>query len=314
LPEIHLDTDIGGDTDDLCALALVLAWPGAELTAVTTVSDDGGRRAGYARYALSLAGRSDVPVAAGADISLGCYRPTPGFPEGEEAYWPDPVAPAPTPHEEALDLLEQSIGRGALVVAIGPYTNLALLERRTPGILRDARLWLMGGHVLAPAEGFPRWDYRDDWNVQVDYASSLYVFERSSPTLVPLSVTFETWLRRAHLPALWRAESPLARLVARQAEAFAAGEWNKAEEGRTCAGLPEDIINFQHDPLACAVALGWDEGVEFGELPLKFEVADGFLRQRVEEGGKLTRVLTKADGARFSEFWVEAVTGLKFFG
>jgi inosine-uridine nucleoside N-ribohydrolase len=56
---------IGADIDDLCALALVLAWPGAELTAVTTVSDDGGRRAGYARHALALAGRPDLPVAAG---------------------------------------------------------------------------------------------------------------------------------------------------------------------------------------------------------------------------------------------------------
>jgi purine nucleosidase len=309
LPEIHLDTDIGGDIDDLCALALALAWPGAELTAVTTVADDGGRRAGYARHALSLAGRADVPVAAGADVSLGCYKPTPGFPEREEPYWPEPVAPAPTPHDEALDLLEASILRGAVVVAIGPFTNLALLERRAPGILRDARLCLMGSHVPAPREGFPQMDYRDDWNVQVDYASALYVFERSSPTLVPLSATVETWLSHAQLPALRRAASPLARLVARQAEAFAEDERDKADYGRACAGLPDDFINFQHDPLACAVALGWDEGVEFGELPLKFEVADGFLRQRVEEGGRMTRVLTKVDGARFSEFWLEAVTG-----
>lgn len=308
MTNIHLDTDIGGDTDDLCALALVLAWPGAELLAVTTVSDDGGRRAGYARYALSLAGRADVPVAAGADISLGCYTPTPGFPEGDEAYWPEPVPPAPNPHDAALDLLEASIERGAIVVAIGPFTNLALLERRSPGILGEARLYLMGSHVPAPRKGFPQWDYRDDWNVQVDYASAQYVFERSSPTLVPLSASVETWLRHAHLPALWRATSPLARLVARQAEAFAAGEWNKAEEGRAYAGLPEDIVNFQHDPLACALALGWDEGVEVSELPLKLEVADGFLRQRIEEGGRVTKVVTKVDGARFSEFWLDAVT------
>ncbi len=308
MPEIHLDTDIGGDTDDLCALALALAWPGAGLLAVTTVSDDSGRRAGYARYALELAGRSDVPVAAGADISLGCYKPTPGFPEREEAYSPEPVPPAPAPHEEALDLLEESIARGATIVAIGPYTNLALLERRTPGILRDARLCLMGGHVFSNREGFPQWDYCEDWNIQVDYASALHVFERSSPTIVPLSASVETWLRHAHLPALRQAAAPLARLIARQGEAFAAGEWSKAEEGRTCAGLPDDIINFQHDPLACAVALGWDEGVELEELPLKFEVVDGYLRQRIEEGGRMTRVVTKIDGERFSEFWLDVVT------
>ncbi len=28
---IHLDTDLGGDTDDACALAMLLGWPGVEL-------------------------------------------------------------------------------------------------------------------------------------------------------------------------------------------------------------------------------------------------------------------------------------------
>ena len=309
LPAIHLDTDIGGDIDDLCALALVLAWPGAELAAVTTVSDDGGRRAGYARHALELAGRADVPVAAGADVSLGCYSPVPGFPGRERAYWPDPVPPAPGAHDAALDLLERSIARGAVVAAVGPYTNLALLEQRSPGVLRDARLCLMGGHALPSREGFPRWDYREDWNIQVDYESARRVFESSSPTLVPLSATGETWLGRAHLPALARSASKLARLIARQAEAFAEDEKEKALYGRECAGLPDDFINFQHDPLACAVALGWDEGVELREVPLKYEVVGGALRQRVEEGGRMTRVLSKVDGGRFSQFWLDLVAG-----
>ncbi|HEX8283062.1 MAG TPA: nucleoside hydrolase [Pyrinomonadaceae bacterium] len=307
---IHLDTDIGGDIDDLCALALVLAWPGAELVALTTVSDDGGRRAGYARHALALAGRSDVPVAAGADISLGCYQPTPGFPAREDDYWPEPVPPAPGPHDAALDLLERSIARGAVVAAVGPFTNLALLERRAPGRLRDARLCLMGGHFITPREGFPQWDYREDWNVQVDHASALHVFEHSSPTLVPLAATAETWLTSSQLPALRRAPSPLARLIARQAEAFASDERLAERYAPTCPALPPDFINFQHDPLACAVAFGWDEGVEVTELPLKYEAGGGFLRQRIEEGGRATKVVTKADGARFGEFWLDAVTGV----
>ena len=36
---VHLDTDIGGDIDDLCALALLLRWKGVELTGVTTVAE-----------------------------------------------------------------------------------------------------------------------------------------------------------------------------------------------------------------------------------------------------------------------------------
>jgi hypothetical protein len=44
--KLHLDADLGGDIDDLCALAMLLDWPGVELLAVTTVADDRGRRAG----------------------------------------------------------------------------------------------------------------------------------------------------------------------------------------------------------------------------------------------------------------------------
>ena len=303
---LHLDTDLGGDIDDLCALAMVLAWPDADLLAVTTVADDQGRRAGYARYALRLAGREDVAVAAGADVALDCYRSRPGLPD-EAAYWPEPVPPSPTRLDETLSLLERSIERGAIVAAIGPFTNLALLEKRSPGILRRARLVLMGGYVFPPRPGFPAWGTDMDFNVQVDVESAYYVMQRSDPTLVPLSVTVETSLRRAYLPAL-RRSGPLARLIARQAEVFARDEGIEARYGRTCPGLPDDTINFQHDPLACAIALGWNDGVEIEEIPLKSEIEDGWLRQRVDGGGTPTRVVTRVDGGKFSEFWLRTVT------
>ncbi len=306
MPKLHLDTDIGGDIDDLCALAMVLNWPDVELLAVTTNSDDGGKRAGCARYALRLAGRADVAVAAGADLSLGCYRFTPGLPD-EAAYWPEPIPPAPTPVDQALTLLERSIEQGAIIVAVGAYTNLALLEKRSPGILRGAKLYLMGGYVFPPREGFPPWGHNMDWNVQVDAQSALRVLQRSSPTLVPLSVTVETWLRRAYLPTL-REAGPLAQIIARQAEAWARDEEMEARYGQTCAGLPDDTINFQHDPLACAIALGWHDGVEIREVPMKSEIVDGWLRQSVDDSGVPTRVVTRVDGGKFSEFWLRTVS------
>lgn len=306
MPAIHLDTDIGGDTDDLCALAMLLNRPDAELLAVTTVADDGGRRAGYARYALRLAGRDDVPVAAGADIALGCYRPTPGFPD-EAVYWPQPVPPAPGPSAQALDLLERSIDRGAIVVAIGPYTNLALLERRSPGILARAKLFLMGGYVYPPRDGFPPWGSEMDWNMQVDAYSAQYVLERSNPMLVPLTVTVETALRRSYLPRL-RQAGRLAQLIARQAEALAKDQQNEARYGQTCHGLPDDTINFQHDALACALAFGWNKGVQIDELRLSSEVVDGRLRQRIDERGTPARIVTHIDGDAFNELWLETVT------
>ena len=66
---IHLDTDLGGDTDDACALAMLLGWPEAEITGITTVADPGGRRAAYVAHLLHLAGRDDIPLAAGAEVS-----------------------------------------------------------------------------------------------------------------------------------------------------------------------------------------------------------------------------------------------------
>ncbi|GAA2844417.1 hypothetical protein GCM10020220_037130 [Nonomuraea rubra] len=54
---LHLDTDLGGDPDDVCALAMVLGWPGVEIVGVTTTGDPDGRRAGL-RRALPPAGRA----------------------------------------------------------------------------------------------------------------------------------------------------------------------------------------------------------------------------------------------------------------
>ena len=34
--KVHLDTDLGGDSDDLCALAMLLKWPNVQITGITT--------------------------------------------------------------------------------------------------------------------------------------------------------------------------------------------------------------------------------------------------------------------------------------
>lgn len=310
MTKLHLDTDIGGDIDDVCALALLLRAPDVEITGVTTVLEDGGRRAGYARYVLDLAGRSEVPVAAGASVQLGPLGARYGLPP-EERYWPEPVPPVPGALDAALDLLEASIGQGAAIVAVGPFTNLSLLQRRSTGILKRADLYLMGGSIFPPPPGFPQRDYTTDFNVQADAAAARHVLESADPertTLVPLEVTVQTALTRSQLPAL-RGGSPLGELIARQAEACAEDWGNEERYGRTCPGLPDDTINFQHDPLTCAVALGWS-GVKLETLPLTVAFEGKWLRLRVEEGGRPMRVVTAVDGAGSGAFWLETVTGV----
>ncbi len=77
--------------------------------------------------------------------------------------------------------------------------------------------------------------------------------------------------------------------------------------GATCSKLPSYIINFQHDPLACAIALGWNEGVEISRIPLKTELRNGLLHRKIDADGKPTQIVTKIDGERFSEFWVDTI-------
>src|SRR5574338_412484 len=138
MPKIHLDTDIGGDIDDLCALAMILRREDVELTGITTVAEDKGRRAGYVRYVLGLQNIPGVPVAAGAEVSQGFYRyPELGYPD-EKRYWSKHIVPSSNPVEEAIHLLKASIEQGSTIVAIGPFTNLYLLDYAYPGILMDA--------------------------------------------------------------------------------------------------------------------------------------------------------------------------------
>jgi purine nucleosidase len=305
--KVHLDTDFGGDIDDLCALALLLASPEVELTGITTAADEGGRRCGYVRYVLALAGRSDIPVAAGADVSLGYYRWRPGYYE-EAAYWPAAtVARSPNSLEDALGLMERSVEQGATIVGIGPYTNLALLDRRRPGLLNAVPLYLMGFFIRPIPDGFPQWDIDADWNVQSDVGAARQLLDAHAPIVIPIELTVQTSLRRTYLPRLRRANS-IGALIARQTEAFARDERNEEKVGQTCAGLPDDTINFLHDPLACAVALGW-EGVGIETIPLRAELNEsGYLRAVPAADGKPTRVVTQVDGAGFGEWWLDVLT------
>ncbi len=303
--KVHLDTDLGGDIDDLCALAMLLRWPDVTLTGITVVGDTNGIRTGYTRYALGLEGRTDIPVAAGADTSQGFYRSE--LPPQDSRYWPVQAVPSPNLPEQAVELLKKSVEDGATIIGIGPFTNFYLLDRQYPGILKQARLFLMGGFVYPLRAGYPDWKNEFDFNVQIDVKSSKHVLTNSNPTLIPMSVTAETALRRSSIEKI-RTGGALGQLLAHQAEVFAADEKMDAKYGATCANVPADIINFQHDPLACSIAVGWSEGVELEEVPLTIEEEGRWLHERIDKSGRNMRIVTKVDGPRFSEFWVKRIT------
>jgi purine nucleosidase len=301
---IHLDTDLGGDTDDACALAMLLGWPGVEVVGVTTVADRDGVRAGYVGHCLGLAEREDVPVAAGAGVSLSTLRAADPV-TGDERYWPVGIAPRPGSPGAALDLLEESIATGATVVAIGPLTNLALLEVVRPGSLGRGPVVAMGGWTQPPADGLPAWGPDMDFNMQFDpLAAQVVTATAADLTLAALPATLKAHLRAADLPRL-RASGPLGELLARQGEAHGA-DHDMAALGRAHQGLPDDLLNFQYDPVACAVAAGWPGAVV--EHQHLHPVIDGeVLWFPPAIDGRPVRVVVDLDGAALAEAFLDAV-------
>jgi purine nucleosidase len=300
---LHLDTDLGGDPDDACALAMLLGWPDLELVGITTTADRGGRRAAYVAHCLKLAGRDDIPVAAGAAASLTTLRVADPVVD-DERYWPTTLACSPSPPGAALDLLDRGIEAGATIVGIGPSTNLALLEVIRPGSLDRVPIVVMGGWARPPADGLPAWGPEMDWNVQWDTRAAEILAATANLTLVTLPATLKAHLRAADLPRL-RASGPLGKLLARQSEVHA-HDLGMAELGRAHAGLPDDLLNFHYDPIACAVALGWS-GAVVEEMRLRPLLDGDVLRFQPDPEGRLTRVVVDVDGVGFRETWLAAV-------
>ncbi len=80
----------------------------------------------------------------------------------------------------------------------------------------------------------------------------------------------------------------------------------RADLGPAHAGLPDDLLTFHYDPVACAVAVGWP-GAVVEEYTLDTVVEDGVLRWHERPDGRPVRVLTGMDGPAFTEAWLTAV-------
>jgi purine nucleosidase len=305
--QLHVDTDFGGDPDDACALALLLGWPGVEVVAVTTNLDDGGTRAGCARYLLQVAGSRAIPVVAGAECSSTTgLRFASTF--GDARCWPASVVPAPAPPGQAIARLQQSIDGGATIVAIGAFTNLAQLEQARPGSLRAARIVAMAGWLGSPPPDMPQWGAEMDFNAQCDTrATEIVAGAAGHLTLVSLPAAMRAQLRARDLPRL-RAAGEVGTLLARQSE-VQAHDNDMAALARAHPGLPDDLVNFHWDPVTAAVAAGWD-GVTVEERVLTCAVAGGVARFVDDPGGRRVTVVTAVDGAAFAELFVARVAAL----
>lgn len=199
-----LDCDPGHD--DALAIIVGLARPELELLAVTTVAGNAGltETTRNALRVLTLIGRTDIPVAAGASRpllrSLHVASNVHGASGLEGADLPEPAFD-PRP-EGAIALVRSTIlaaGEPVTIAAVGPLTNVALLLRTHPELgERIASIRIMGGAIT---EG--NTTASAEFNIWQDPEAARIVLDCGRPiTLMTLDVTHQALFGAADVARL----------------------------------------------------------------------------------------------------------------
>jgi inosine-uridine nucleoside N-ribohydrolase len=298
---ILLDCDPGHD--DAVAILLAAGRPDAvDLRAVTTVAGNAELQKVTlnARRVLTLAGVTDVPVAAGAagprrgDLITALEVHGESGLDGAEL--PEP-AMALDPRE-AIELMAD---RGpATVVATGPLTNVAALLERTPQTVQEI-VWMGGSTERGNTRPYA------EFNALVDPEAAEIVFSSGVPlTMVGLNLTHQAQATPAVVDRLRAVGSPAAQAVIGWLSFF-------ADTYRTVYGFAGPPV---HD--ACAVALLIDPSlVRSVDAFVAIETEGRWTRGAtvVDLHGRLgrppnARVAMELDVARFWDLVVEAIAAL----
>ncbi|SDR83321.1 nucleoside hydrolase [Corynebacterium timonense] len=194
----HVIIDCDPGHDDAVALLLAAGHPAIDLLGVTTVGGNHtlGNVTRNARQVLTLAGRSDVPLHAGASRPLLRAPETAAAIHGDTGMTlhgyelPEPAVPVREGHAVHY-IIDTIMGREpgtVTLVAIGPLTNIALAVRLEPRIVGRVReIVLMGG-----AYGTGNRTASAEFNIAADPEAAQIVFrERWSVTMVGLDLTHQ---------------------------------------------------------------------------------------------------------------------------
>ncbi|AQG78733.1 nucleoside hydrolase [Spirosoma montaniterrae] len=204
--KLIFDTDPG--VDDAMALQFLLAAPQLELIGLTTVFGNGpvDLTTTNALRLLDLAGRTDIPVARGADKPLRVpFEGGALHVHGDDAQG-NTFAP-PSQHTaislSAAEFLVQQIKAqpGELtIVAVGPLTNLALALQLDPTIANDVvDVVIMGGNAFCSGNITPA----AEANVWSDPDAADLVFGANwRVTMIGLDVTHRVNLTGATIAEL----------------------------------------------------------------------------------------------------------------
>src|SRR6202049_4566849 len=214
---VIIDTDPG--VDDALALLLAMRSPEVKIEAITAV-------AGNVPLELTLpnslrmveiAGRTDIPVAAGAKAPLVRRLVTATYAHGENglggAVFPEPKTKPAT--ETAAELIRRIIRKypgEVTLLTIGPLTNIATALAADPELAGMVRSLVMMGGSLSGGNITPAAEF----NVYVDPEAARIVFQSGIPvTMVGLDVTRRTSLTDEHVRTLEAAQNAVSQAAAK---------------------------------------------------------------------------------------------------
>ena len=247
---IIIDTDPG--IDDALAIFLALRSPELKVEAITPVAGNVplDLTLPNALRLVEIAGRTDVPVAAGASHPLVRRLVTAGHVHGVNGLagveFPEPkIKPV---RETAPELIRRIVRENPgeiTIVAVGPLTNVALALRADPELAgMIPAITIMGGSLsggnITPAAEF---------NLYVDPEAARIVFDSNVPlTVVGLDVTRKCLVNEQHIKQLEAANNPVSQ---------AAGKILRATYERMRHGGEVTDIAL-HDALAVASLIDHD--------------------------------------------------------
>ncbi len=213
---VILDCDPGHD--DAIALILALASPELDVLAVTTSAGNQtpDKTLNNALRILTLLGRDDIPVAAGAPKPLARELIIADNVHGESGLdgpkLPDPAfAPQGMTGIELMVKCLRESAEPVTLVPTGPLTNIALLLAAHPELKpRIARIVLLGG-----AAGAGNWTPAAEFNIYVDPEAADMVFKSGIPiTMCGLDVTHEAQVMDEDIERVRAITNPVAQCVA----------------------------------------------------------------------------------------------------
>jgi inosine-uridine nucleoside N-ribohydrolase len=214
---VIIDTDPG--VDDALALLLAMRSPELKIEGITPVAGNVplDLTLPNALRMVEIAGRTDIPVAAGAKVPLVRRLVTAAYAHGENglggAVFPEPkTKPITQPAAEFIRGIVRKYPGEVTLIPIGPLTNIATalnLDAELAAMVRGIVLMggsLSGGNITPAAE----------FNIYVDPEAARIVFQSGIPiTMVGLDATRKTSLTEEHVRTLEAAQNPVSQAAAK---------------------------------------------------------------------------------------------------